>query len=251
MEHAPVIFLDTNVFHYLRLYLGLAEDLRLRPVGKSPKDTGLAIKKKCKGRARADFIKGRDTLNYLCRRCKDGARVVYAPITCLELMYGLLRGRAIVSLAKEGAPQRMWSRVDEDEILARLLPADYAVAQDAAGKCEATCAALGLPMVKADPESMRDVWALAENIVGHVFMQVEDSVVFASALLESADELLTGDHYLRKIASYIGNPGGAPYGQRTYYGHLKKQIARLVADTTGERPLHVAFPKLPARGAIK
>ncbi len=244
MSHEPVLFLDTNAFHYMRLYLGLVRKYKLRPIGKSTKDPDQVIRNEFKGRAQDNVKQGRQIVEFLRSKCESGARVVYSPITCLELVAGLLRGKAIISAAREGTPQRMWNRIDEREILARLDEAAYRAAKGAAETCEVACEAYGIAVNRADPTRMRDVWILAEKMLEYVFLDAGDSLVFASSLLEMADEVITYDRYLRSIITSIQNPGGARPEERDYFKRIRPDLVRLVAKATALQTSEVRLPRV-------
>ena len=50
---------------------------------------------------------------------------------------------------------------------------------------------------------------MAQAILSCVFMEVQDSIVYASAIMEQSREVITGDSYLGKTVAYAENPGCA------------------------------------------
>lgn len=239
----PVLFLDTNVLHYIRLYLDLAKREKLPPFGKSSADPDKVIKRCFPGRAAEHVTRGRTFTKYLKKRCAEQADVVYSPITCLETMCGLLKGSALLAAAKEGAPDRMFSRLDETEVLSRLDEVAYSRALEAVENCREICFKADIALHRSDPEGTQEVWALAEGILGNVFLNVGDTLVFAGALLEEADEVVTADGYLRRVIEHVHNPIASPPEYVAYFTKVKANLTEIITRVTGREGAAVVFPR--------
>jgi hypothetical protein len=246
----PLLFLDTNAVHHARLYLGFARQHDLPPVGGSTGDPAAELKKAFgqRGQTLRSFDTGRKIVTYLQDRHDSGARIEYSPVTRLELVCGLLRGRAVLDAANEGIPHRMWNRIDEHEVFHRLSVKDYTEIQTDAEGLEELFQVGGIRLVETDPRRMSEVWRLAQLLLGVVFLDVGDSAVYASSLLAEADELLTTNGYLHWIANAIENPGGIQEPEeQTYFHQARSKLVQLVSQAIGIEVSEVHLPKAAKR----
>jgi len=243
----PVLFLDTNAVHYIRLYLKFAIDHNLPPVGSSTTDPVEEIKKAFVGRTRGSYEKGLKLTEYLRNRVATGARIEYSPITPLEIACGLLRGAGIVDATSEGITHRMWSQINQDEILNRLRPDTYEQIRFATDDLEDDFEKAGITIGEANPEMMRDVWMLARQILTVIFLDVGDSIVYASALLAIADELITRDGYFNKVINGIENPDSAVPDEQDYFRQVHDKIVDFVSAAIRINPSDVKLPKKSQR----
>ena len=137
-------------------------------------------------------------------------QIEYSIVSEIELLFGRARGKVIESAAKEGIPDRMWSRLREDEINKRLNVADLTDIRKKIDNFSCSLEDLGIAVLNR--RHTRDVLELTKGIAGLIFMSVVDIVIYASALVAHADYLITADEYLRKTVNHIHNPaGGACY----------------------------------------
>lgn len=249
-EYEPMIFLDTNNLHWASLFIEFAEPLRLHPVGhRDPGDTAGELEGNFVGRTLADYRKGAKVIEFLRDQCsRQGARVEYSPITTLELICGLLRGRAMLDAAQARLAHRMWGHIDEVEILERLNDTAYQEVERQTRDLEAAFLKAGVRLAETTSDRIREVWLLARRILGSVYLDLGDVVVYASALLAEADILMSGDGYLRRVANGIANPGAlADSVERSYYSQAQQAIKRAVADITGFPIGEIVLPPAPER----
>lgn len=248
--YQPLLFLDTNAVHYTRLYVGFARQHDLPPVGGSTGDPVAALKKTFgqRGQTLSSFDTGRKIVTYLKDKHDSGARVEYSPVTRLELVCGLLRGKAVLDAANEGIPHRMWNRIDEREVFHRLSAEDYTEVQTDAEGLEELFQAGGIKLVETDPRRMSEVWRLVQLLLSVVFLDFGDSAVYASSLLAEADELLTTDGYLHWIANAIENPGGIQEPEeRAYFHQARSKVIQLVSEAISIGVSEVRLPKAAKR----
>ena len=104
-----VAFLDTNTLHYIGLYLEHAKEKNLFPFGaestKNGKDRAIEeVNSLAEVDLRKSLKRGLQTFDFLLTQ---DVQVQYATVSELELLNGRIRGRAVVSAAKEGVPDRM------------------------------------------------------------------------------------------------------------------------------------------------
>ena len=236
-ETRPVVaFLDTNALHFIHLYLTLAEEQSLYPF--APEEAAIAEAKEHLGREHGDELGKRlkQGLDIVASLAGPDVRVEYSSVSEIELMAGRARGRAMENAAREGIPDRMWTRLREQEISARLSAADLT---DIRRRVEGLGPALeraGILATVSDPDRTRDVLDLAKGIAGLVYLEMADSVIYASALVAGADYLITRDEYFRKTVNRI-RTGQEPYDE------ARRKLRDRIAQTTLVRPADVALPE--------
>lgn len=243
----PVVFVDTNAVHFARLFLRFARRCDLRPVGTDPTDPEEAIKQEFVGQTQDSYERGRKLVNYLVDQSNAGVRLEYSPVTRLELATGLLRGKAVLNAAEQGLAHRMWSRMDETEILNRLDSSAFADIQDIMGELEEDFGEAGILLVEADPGKLSEVWSLASRIIGITYLDLGDCAVYASTLLAEADELITADKYFRQVADRVQNPGGAPPAQQPYFVDANNKMKVLLSEAIGISTSEIVLPKAAKR----
>ena len=234
-EWEKVAFLDTNALHYIGLYLTYAKDKNLFPFDPE----GIQGKK-------TDAINSVDSIaeaEQLKRRLKEGlqtadflltqgVKIQYAPVSELELLNGRIRGKAVLSMAEEGVPERMWSRIKEIEIRERMTLKDMAETKDGVDGLTLLLEESGLAVRTYKPEQTRDALELTKSINGLVYMEVMDSIIYANAILVGADYLITGDSYLRDTVNLIHCGEGDDYPDINK--RLKHQVSQLTLETIDE-----------------
>jgi hypothetical protein len=237
--------LDTNNLHFCRLYIDFAEKEGLAPFSTGDFSAAAAqLKARFLGRTLNSYTKGSKLVEYLRKRCAaDSAQVEYCPVTGLEVICGLLRGKAILDAAQEGITHRMWGKIEEAEILDRLTPAIYNDVQQHVTDVEGQFQKAGIDLRETDPGRLRETWGLARALLGLIYLDVDDAIVYASALLAEADEFLTADSYLKTLANNIQNAGGLTEPDKTYFLTVQGAIANLLAKMIGVSVAEVTLPK--------
>ena len=233
-DRTVVVFLDTNALHFIHLYIWTKEQ-GLDPA--STQGDGVAEAKKQTAKHRGNLEKGLEQgRKIVASLARPDVRVEYSPVSELELMAGRARGRAVENAAKEGIPDRMWTRFREEEISARLTTADLT---DIRTKVEGLGSALeraGILAAVSDPGRTRDVFDLAKDITGLVYLGMADSIIYASALVAGADYLITRDGYFRKTIKCIRNDP-KPYDE------IRRKLRERIARITLEAPNDVGLPE--------
>ena len=233
-----VAFLDTNALHSIHLYLARAEREGLYPFA-AGEDT-IAKAREHLGNVQDSNLKkglkqGLDIVTGLAGPEVD-VRVEYSPVSELELIAGRAKGRAIVSAAREGIPDRMWTRFHEPEVSERLTMADLSEVKTSVERLGSAMERAGIPATVSDPERTRDALDLAKEIAGLVYLRMADSVIYASALVAGADCLITRDEYFRKTVNHIRN------GENTYV-EIKQKLRVLVGQVMLTDSDNIALPE--------
>ena len=245
-KYQEVVFLDTNILHFAHLYLKFAIKKRLPPF-KERKDSEIEreINNHWKGGSREIINKSKKLIQNLQKRTRKGDRIVYSPISYQELACGILKGKAIEDAAKQNIP-RMWNRMCDDEIFEQLLSCYYGDNVKDLNGLETEFENADINLMQASGTSMYEVWIVARNLLKYVFLDVGDSIIYASALLELANELRSSDGYLRKIANRISNPNSFEKKDSEQYQHFvktQKTLRKLLSETTKFNESDILFPK--------
>lgn len=234
-------FLDTNVFHYVSLYLQFATNHRLFPLGpEAQESTGsLAeaterIKQQEEKQYAQSLQKG---FGVIYRVLNQDIQVRYAPVSELELIAGRLRGRAIIKAAEEGLPDRMWTKFDEEEIRKRLITEDNTEITAQIGDIVSTLMRAGLMIIPADNRDARYVLEVTKFLAGLVYLQPMDAIIYSAALVAQAREFYTADGFLRRTVNRIGNPH-----QSSEDKEISAQVRQRVATLMGWKANDVILP---------
>ncbi len=239
---SPVIFLDTNALHFTRLYLEAAEKHGMPPFGNKGIDVGLGDR--MGKRTKENIKKGYKTIAYLQSKSIDGARVFFAPIAALEVVCGQLRSKAILSAAEEGIPSRWWNRFGEKEILARLEKDHYESVEELIDNVRQRFEKTGITILNMDNNRIAEVWGIARTVLSGIYFDVCDCLIFSSALVDEADEIISFDAAFRFIVNKVKNPEGDQVYERANQ-LIIKALAACIGITKEEIHLPVV-PKMEA-----
>ena len=220
-------FLDTNILHYIGIYLEYAKKHDLFP--KSIKDMANekeAAAENVNNLAEADLRKslkrGLETVYFLSTQ---DVQVQYAPVSELEMLTGRTKGKAIISAAQEGVPDRMWSHFREAEIRERVAPTDLTNIKDKVDGLTSMLEESGVAVKTSRSDQTNEVLELAKGINGLVYLESVDSIIYASALIAQADYLVTADGYLKETVNYIYSPSG-----KSRYEEIRKKLQAFVSQ---------------------
>ena len=189
-SHTPrqVVVLDTNATHFLDLFVRAAINK-----GYTAKDTedDQVISTLYSGDEayNRSLEKGRKVVLFILR---DDVQLELSQVAKIELLCGRIRGAAIESAAKEGIPDRMWTRIEERFIRDRT-ETDLAPMRQRVEALGDSLESWGIILTsQGDQQRTSDVLELALVIVGLVYMSAADSIVYATALAASARPLRYG-----------------------------------------------------------
>jgi len=237
---APVIFLDTNAVHYATLALSFASTHGFDLIGGDADTLRCAIRAEGLG-AEDSYVNGAWIVRYLSRRCADSAEFFYSPVTGLELLCGGLKGEAVRRAAKTAVPYRWYTHVGAEAVREYLEPDGYEVIQSQGANVVNMFDSLDITL--NEQEMNGDVWRLARGLMENLFIDVQDCLVYASALVARADELLTADGSFRKFADHTSNPRGAPPAFGARFRTVRNALINSCAQVFGLLPEQVLIPK--------
>lgn len=249
MAYRRVLFVDTCSFHHMRLYHDFARKLKLIPLSKNRKDPSKEIKRSFpNSRTAQDLEYGYKLLMYLKDECKKGSEIQFAPLTTIEMTCGMLRGKAIIKMAGNLAPNRILSRIDENEVLKLLLPSDYAKVSKSLKEMLNSFQRLGIVISEVNAEKSKEAYPIAFELLNLVYLDVIDLIIYAYAFVIQADELLTQDGYFARIAGGIENLGALPkdLSSDQFTGIqkiLRKKLSDLIGSSTAQG-VQLKFPKV-------
>lgn len=196
-----VAFLDTNVLHYMDLYLRQAKEEGLFPFGGDETTARKNLKAIEYESLKSDMNKGLNLIEHLLR---NDTRVEYSPVSELELMAGRARGKAIEKAAAEGIPDRMWwGRFTDSMVGDRLVDSDLATIEEAVEGLRRLLDEAGIDAAVGKTDRTRDVLELAKDVMGLVYMSSIDSVIYAAALVAEAYCMISEDKYLRDTVNRL------------------------------------------------
>lgn len=217
-----VVFLDTNTLHYLSLFVRYTCN---NGFTEKDIDNGEVLRRICQeekaGEYRKHLKKGHNIISFV--RHKD-AQIEYSHVSIVELLGGRIRGAVTVRLAKEGAPERMLSRIKEEEIR-ELSELSHPGIMKGVNDLTSILDKWGIIFAARESRGSIDVLKLAMDIVGLVYMSAVDSIVYAEAIAARADYFVTEDDYLYQTVNLIHNPS-----ERDRYWIIKEKLQRFVDD---------------------
>lgn len=240
--YRSVVLLDTNAVHYATLALTFSNQngVDLFAID-CPAFEKRLVSAKLGRRAAHDYRNGYWAIHYVQQLSSGSADVYFSPITGLELLCGSLRGEAIKRAAAGGVPNRWYTRIEEEEVRQQLEPDGYGqIATDHRG-IEEQFDRAGIAIIQHQPD--REVWEIARVILENVFIDVQDCLVYASAICLQASEVVTWDGYLGDIIEWTRNPGSGPSGLRVRFSTLKKALTDHYALIMGWDADAVVLPR--------
>lgn len=244
-DDLPVLFLDTNSIHYARLLLAFCENHGLNAF----EDEFPVVEHKLQeqGIHSANYHRsGYWTTRYLRDWCDKDGQIIYSPISRLELQCNQLRAVALLRAAGVDVPYRWFSRFEEREIRTHLGVDGYQVAHDDHMALERLFSDAGITISECPFDE--DTWRMAQSILRSVFVDVQDAIIYASAIMEQANAVVTGDNYLGETIAYAENPGGAAQGLNELFETVREQLLESYREITGAVSPE---PMLPVRTTFR
>ena len=234
-------FLDTNVFHYVSLYLHFAMKYRLFPFGPEAQESTGSLaeaRKRIKQQEERQFVQSlQKGFGVVYRVWEQDIQVRYAPVSELELIAGRLRGRAIEKAAKEGLPDRMWTKFDEGEIRRRLIKKDNVEVATQVDDIVSTLKGAGLLIMAADSRDTTYVLDITKFLAGLVYLQPMDAIIYSAALVAQAHEFYTADGFLFRTVNRIANPQ-----QSSEHKEISMEVRQRLANLMGWKIDDVILP---------
>lgn len=226
-----VVFLDTMTLHHIRLCLEYAKKNELQfpkneqAVSKLRNHLGSISEKPLK----ESLQKGLETI---IRLSTYDVQIEYAPVSELEMLTGIAEGEVRINIAKEGIPHRMWSKFSEKEIRDRITAEDLAAIKVRIDSLDSMLEESGVRVTRSDSKRTNEVIDLAKGIVGLIYMDEIDSIIYASAVVAEADYLVTADSYLRETVNDICDPKNQRYEKIRQ--NLSELIKKVMLKTSNE-----------------
>ena len=206
-ELQTVAFVDTNVLHFLDLYLSCARRYGLYPMspGATPDDAREAVRLSEADEPQREAL--RRGLAVVSRLLSEQIEVQYSVVSELELINTRAEGTARARAAGNGVSRRMWSRWREEEIQKRVKSGELKQIKGSVEDLMDMLRDVGVTVSQQQSRPAGEALELAKSIGGLVYLDVVDSIVYSGALVAQADHLLTSDSFLKKTANRIRTPG--------------------------------------------
>lgn len=247
---APVVFLDTNAAHYCKLMLTCASAQNIDVFSEQWDSVRERLNAANLGPAAVrSYENGFWILRYLRQRINESAEVFYSPITGLELRCGSLRGEAVRRAANAGVPNRWYSRMEELEVCLQLEPSGYEQVKAELEGIEQQFDGAGI--VLNEQELDREVWQIARTLLENVFVDVQDCLVYASAFLRQANEIITSNGYLKRLVACTRNPGSAQPELVNRFTIVKQTLVQWYVQMSGWSEDKVILPEPRTVAEIK
>ena len=237
-------FLDTNTLHFMDCYLHYSSAEGLSPTS----DEDLIELERRLARVvdqalRRSIRNGMKTINWLL---SEDVKIEYSPISELELISGRARGAAVLNAAREGIPDRMWTRIGDADVRRRVAAEELGAIGSRLGRLSDQLDALGISTLRADAHAdarADDVWELARGLAELVYLSPNDGIIYAGALQVQADYLITSDEYFRRTANEIRD------SDRPHFREVRRQVRDMTGSVSFEREVRVMLPSAltPAR----
>ena len=219
-----VVYLDTNSLHYLDLFVRYVQDNGYTVNDIGSEALARQLEQVDEVGYRQSLQKGRRIISFVLQ---EDAQVEFSHISKIELLCGRVRGAVIENAAKEGIPDRMWSRIGEQEIRDGSNEEDLERIRRRVGDLGSALEESGIVMgVGSEGRQVLDILELATIIVGLVYLSATDSLVYAGAIAARAEVLITGDGYLFHTVNRIHNPSG-----RARYEAIQRHLEGLTAGS--------------------
>lgn len=212
------IFLDTNVLHYLRVYLDVAKQYGLKPYGPLVEWSVISarlIAAKVLPHQRDGIRNGFNSFCYLEGRADADDRIIVSRLVLAEITHGLVEGQAHLNMASTGMPYQMRQSATElkQTLTAWISQAGFdAVRMATNGLIPELETQLHIHIWQAGVGSSdREVLTLLESLLKLVYFDVIDAWLYAESLIEQARSFVTFDSVFRNSINWIHNPGSAPH----------------------------------------
>lgn len=233
-DRPTITFLDTNALHYACLYLTQAKRHGLPPLGNCDGDLEGALQEiTATDKMLRDLERGAWTIKHLHEQCREdpAAFAAHSCLSRMEFASGRLRGRAIVNAADPGMPERWWTRLCADEIRLLLSPDDHVDVTCPADALELDFSEAGVRLYETSPERMAEALRLAEQVLSRLYMETNDTIIYAAAVVMGAEEFVSYDEALRAFAECIADPTEAPAGRvRQQFQGARQAILGFLTD---------------------
>ena len=95
-----------------------------------------------------------------------------------------------------------------------------------------------------DKSRIQEVWGIARTVLSVIYLDVCDCLIFSSALVDEADEIISFDGYFRFIVNKVKNPEGDKV-----YERANQLIIKALAACIGITEQEIHLPLVPNLGA--
>ena len=233
----PVIVMDTNVLHSVRLYLPYAEGRRRYPyngvewgvtrtyVERTVDEVGL----------RRALVAGGQVLQFMMNNKIELVRCAAVEVEFIRLDTLTKALRKAVSRSR--VRDRWFNGFEGDQVNKWVDAQDRTSIVEALEKLFDELETLDIQVSDYGSTVASDVAALARGIMTVVYMDPMDSVVYASALDAGATHLMTRDGAFREVVNRLKNPGSSEAEKL-----CSEELAALVTHFTGREVGHGEFP---------
>ena len=231
-----VVVLDTNVLHWVRLFLSYAKGGRCYLYEEEHWSANKnCIKSKMEHKYEWEKLKfGGEALHFMRRNKVELARcsAVEAELFRLETYSHALR----TAISNSSICGRWFSHFGNEEVNQWARPQARQSVVESLDETFDELESFGIRVWDLEAAGSADVVRLARGIMALVYMDLMDSVIYANSLVASATHLVTSDGYFKRVANRFRTP--STEGEK----QISKELESLVVECDGAELNHQEFP---------
>lgn len=239
------IMVDTNALHLARLYLEYSRKHGIPPFGANAANPALLLDNqyaKKSPETNKHMKTGLKVVEYLRIKTGVGALLFYSPVTTIELICNQLKGKALLNALPDGPPSRWYSSMREEEILRRLNFMHYSNVSAQFRKLDNLFDDGLITISETTSSRSQETWVLAQYILQCVFLDLADCLIYSSAIVAEAAELITTDAYFKTIVNGLENPGASPLDLQPAFYRAAGKIKAAARASIGISPSPLGIP---------
>lgn len=251
-SYRKTVLVDTNALHLARTYLIYGKKEGLPPFGpsKTLSEMKSGFKPSIVTNYRDTLCKGYRILGYLQRLSKsDNTRIFVSAFSELELLHGLLEGKAHMKMSEQGMPYRMRQRLSD---LSRLV-CFHLGSDDCAETIKEFDEIIeelrnsGVEITKPAPDKyLPEILSICNVIQSRVFIDPFDCLIYGNALVLMTDTVVSLDGYFKDVINRIENPKiESLTEQRKLWKEAQDEIKGKLAGIIGASKKEIRFPQCP------
>jgi hypothetical protein len=211
IDYRKTAFIDSNLLIYLSLLFDYCDRIGCNPDTNDLFNEAELLKA---GVKKSLFEKkylqaAQKHFKYLNGLANDQYQILSSTFCKLEFLHLLFERKAHANLLDNGVPVRLRQRKYGLLYMTCLDPKDYETATIYADEFIKKLLSFGIEInFMPDIESLTDI---AQIIMGVTPIDIQDAIVYASAINSEADELLTADAEFKTIINNLENPLEEPW----------------------------------------
>lgn len=231
-----LVFVDTNALHKARLYLVKAKEMDWAPFGSVDVPSRNQLQKTFGAGLGQGLKDGGGVYAYLKRKVALKNSLCYAPISALEECCGILRAKASLRCLGQLSPDRCYDRLTDSEVDDWLQADDRNEAVTTMSKLIAVFDEAGISIDEhpcGEGFEMAVAYGLANVLLENAYLDTGDCLIYITALLAQAIEIVTLDGHFKDTCLHIRDPKQARESEVERFVAARSALEREYANLTG------------------